>query len=557
MPDRTVCRAVDERWSVGSPCRGLGMASTGEAKRRLGPHSVCVWFSAVLAGGVTLHAEPVDLSLALTDLQTAYRRSVTQERVEVTIRKVSAVEGAVGPGQAWKEQFVVRIDPGRPGQPGQPGRGATKVCLLELGELRVWWSEAGIAGGAGIGATNGDADPPGDLRTRPTLIAVHERDATSCFLASIQGALTPVKLDEAMMPVPAPQLALAFADASSQGVLTHGLTTYTPDITWDSASRDERKSPGDVVIVGRVNPSPLNAGDIAAPGKATLVTDFRTGRLKRFTAEIDAGRLELDVKIKPESPLAREKWGITQTGRRSVSSLADLGPRPGDAAASRVVPEMLLQTLDGLAWDFHDALRTSPPPPSSLPAGAGTAVKNDRLVLLLVRERAAFLPVPAAAPDQLAVRGGSEFVNPDAEAGLAAITAVVKQIAGKSQPKAGPGAAGHVTGDPSMIGLITSRVVLVPTKTDDKTREKVAGGAKVWGDSIVWSASPASTIDRFAPGAEAVIVVVRAPQSLCGVIRLDGRKGEAKAIEQELHEAIGCQEKVEPPGVTPPAGKQD
>lgn len=484
----------------------------------------CAGIVLAAAHALSAAAEPVDLVSALADLRAAYAGSMTQERVEVAVRK-SPAAGAAG-GQTWREQYVVRIDPGSPRSTAGIG------CRLELGELNVWWAAAGLSTSGGA-APGPDGTPPGAAAALrgATLIAVHDRDLASCYLARVEGALTPVKLDAALMPVPVPQVALAFAREQDLGVVMQGLTSYTPEITWESASRDERKPPGDVVIIGRVNGTAVptgGPGSATRPAKATLVSDFRTGRLKRFTAEIDEGRLELDLRVKGETALDRVEWAIAPLGRVVVKELAALGPRPGDAAASRIVPDMLLQTVQGRAWSVRESLRPAASPSAPAPAGG-----DRRLVLLFVREQTPRDATAPAGPAEPAGGKGREFENADARAGWAAAVAVLKDRAAK---EGAPGAGADRAG----ASLVQSQVVLVAIQPDDKVREKIAAAAKTWGDALVWSASPAGTIDRFAPGAAAVLIVVGEPDVLCGMVRLDGRGAETGAIEAELRRALDC-----------------
>lgn len=58
--------------------------------------------------------------------------------------------------------------------------------------------------------------------------------------------------------------------------------------------------------------------------------------------------------------------------------------------------------------------------------------------------------------------------------------------------------------------------------------------ADAWGDDLLWTVSPKTTIERFAPSASAVVVVVDAKGVTRAVIPLDGRAGEDEAIAERI-----------------------
>jgi len=60
-----------------------------------------------------------------------------------------------------------------------------------------------------------------------------------------------------------------------------------------------------------------------------------------------------------------------------------------------------------------------------------------------------------------------------------------------------------------------------------------------WGSSVMWTVSPETTIDRFAPEDEAVLVVIDALDSVRAVIPLDGRGADQPLLEREIIAALG------------------
>lgn len=59
-----------------------------------------------------------------------------------------------------------------------------------------------------------------------------------------------------------------------------------------------------------------------------------------------------------------------------------------------------------------------------------------------------------------------------------------------------------------------------------------------WGAGVLWTVSPETTIDRFAPDADAVLVVIDALDTVRAVIELDGRGADQPDIEREIVAAL-------------------
>ena len=94
-------------------------------------------------------------------------------------------------------------------------------------------------------------------------------------------------------------------------------------------------------------------------------------------------------------------------------------------------------------------------------------------------------------------------------------------------------------------GPVRLRVQTVPVmlKLDDTSRRKVDTARRLAASTnaampLVWASSPESTIERFAPGAAAVCVIVRADNSLAGIIVLDGRARERDALRADFVKAL-------------------
>lgn len=406
--------------------------------------------------------EPVDLDLALTLAMAAYSAGPTEEALTVTVRRGIS---------SWRESLVVRVDPGS-------GTKRPAACRLELDELAVYWSRG--------------------ERTAGQIIAVHERDAEGVFTSSVEGDLTMQALAAALLPVPAPQVTLALdARALGDGRTMRWLTPYTPSVTWTEATKDARRTLGDIVITGLCEPitSPV-AGELPiAPGKASMTIDEASGRLKRLVLEVDGGKMELDIRVRIEKPLERSKWEIATAQRKAVGALSLLGPKKGDAAGAKSLPDIVLHDANGRVW---------------LPAEAFVVPKEERASKLLPEVLAMVFVRESEAGMGDALRfehAGARLAKQVIEAENAARAA--------SKPPDAP---------------LAVKVVLVLDKPDDRSRTLVSRGVQEWGGDVVWTTSPAASIDRFVTDARSALVLVKRDMSVCGVIDLGAAKMTDEAV---------------------------
>ncbi|MGE3108085.1 MAG: hypothetical protein AB7O77_06990 [Phycisphaerales bacterium] len=457
------------------------------------------------AASASAAPEPVDLDLALLSLRSAYTTGVTEEFVEVIVRR--------GVSAPLRESFIVRLDPGS-------GTKHPHTCRLELDLLTVYW-------------TLSPAAPEG----RPSLVAVHERNSACMYEHPVEGVLNVQKLADALLPLPVPQLALALDPdlQAAAGRPMRWLTPYTPSILWTSASKDPRRAPGDIIIDGTCEPvSVPGPGEPTIPsGKTSATFDESTGRLKRFTAEIDGGKIELELRIRPERSLDRHSWPVSTAGRARVAALADLAPPRADAANAATFPDIVFQDARSNPWVTTEAFLKK--------VAAGDP---ERLALLFVRETPDLPPdahppePPPTNPAPPAVN--QAFDNPAARS-AAKLLATIQSTAPPPAPTA-----------PAIPPFVT-QVVLVMNQPDDHVRTKIALGRHEWGNDVVWCSTPAGSIDRFAPDARAAIVIIKRDRSMCGVIPLEppGSADSLAMLERRIREALACAAKA--PGGTPPA----
>lgn len=364
--------------------------------------------------------------------------------------------------------------------PGKKPDRSDAAVWIELGDLRVY-----AAGGR--------------------LVAVHTGDETSCYSASFGDRLGPETLRALLPPIPAPLVGLVLGDAGEAPNVSLGLTPYTPRVTWTSAEAVTGAGAQIVTLTGSRDPFP---GERTEPAglAASMVIDARTSRVTRFSAVLpDAAELRLE--ITPTVPGNPATWPIRFERRATVASLTDLRERRGDAAAANVVPELTLMDATWSNWNYRSVFRG--------PAGA----TPTHLALIFMREttRDAFGAPSAdvkAAEDELRRLSAELAAGADSKVRLAHLTAPVM-----------------LTMDENSRRKVENAV---------KLRESTAPEGAPRGN-IIWAASPERTIERFAPGAAAVAVVIRADNSLAGIVLLDGRAKEGKSLRQDFRRALGLE----------------
>lgn len=430
-------------------------------------------------------AEPVDPALILSALRGSLAKGPIAQTVRVSIKPLGK--------PARTDEFTIRLSPGR----APDAAGAS--LRLEMGDLIVY---------AGDG----------------TIVATHAADATACFVAQYTGPLRASSLSPHLPPIPAPLLALALPSSADTPVppnVSLDLTPYTPRITWRTADVSGEPDAEIVTLRGVRDPFP---GEHPAEGAnpdsavlATLVIDASTSRPTRFSAVLpDSAELRLD--FQPIPPGEPASWAIDPANRTRVDSLTALRTRRGDAAIARTVPEMTLMDAQWRAWEYLNVFRPMAVAPSP-----------THLVIIFIRETAA---APFGTP------------TPGAAAAEAQMLAIEASLAA---PRDG---SGGDAGDKQPRPAVRPVHVIVPVmlKMDEASRRKVeaavklrdaAGAKNAPPGALVWAPSPERTIERFAPNAEAVAIVIRADNSLAGVIQLDGRADKPEQISADLRTALG------------------
>lgn len=347
-----------------------------------------------------------------------------------------------------------------------------------------------------------------------TITAVHASAPGRCYTRSYTGALTPQVLAGVLPPIPLPQFALV----ADRGGAFRAPTPHTADISWSDAVLDDTVRPPTVTLTG--------AG---AKSRVTLIANAETSRLIRFTASIQGpdgdSTLEL-MNFRPVDPGDPATWAIPTEGLEQVATLAALRPPAPPPAAEilpgQPVPDLSFSRPDLSRWSLHSALLDA----AANQAAAGAAAPPA--VVIFFR----FSAIPERA---------AEIIR-DAKAGLAALRQVT---IGRALPGDNPAEIGP-------LPAVTASAIVM--ELGEFTPQRWEEARSAWGlisrerrprnpldipaDALMWAPSAAQTIERFAHGANAIVVVVAPDRTLKAVIRLDGRYADMVAVAKELRDLL-------------------
>ncbi len=376
----------------------------------------------------------------LKALSETYRSGPIAERVSV---EVEAPEGVV------RSELIIRVAAGAGTEPDR--------LRLELGPLIVFAESDGVTGFAE---------------------AIHEGDPSAFVRWSFEGPLSTAAIVGILPPTPVPQAELAF-DAD-----TRLLRSLLPGVHWHGAS-DRSVSGRESVVFGRTPEG----------GSATLRIDHETGRISRLEASWPSpgGAVILRLTTEQIEPGRPAAWRTPTEGRRRLSSISGLRPRPSDIRPGDQFPDLSLQTESFQAWTLKGEL------------GEGASARP----LVLVCFRAA----PAGDPDEQARID-------EVRTALAAFALTEPTIGGRARTR--------VLGVFGLSGFSAERLRSIASRIRGEEHQR----------ELLWAVSSRLTIDRFAPGSDACIAVVDPTGELLAVIELSGREGMEAELAQEIARAL-------------------
>lgn len=409
---------------------------------------------------------------ALRDLQRTYQSAPTCERIGIEVRTPGPVPGA--PQRIARSSYIVRLQPGQ--TPGE-----VNAIALELGQLRIW----------------------ADAADRSLTIA-HTRDAASCFLAELTPPITSQALARTLPPILIPQL-----DFASSAAIPTSMWPYATGITWSAVEPDERAQNR------RTIRGTFSGG---AAGSVTITT--AGPRLRTVTIDLPARQISIHLTCSPVGPCDPPRHAIDPARRTRVASIDDLRPRAGTLRTGVRVPDMPLTRAGAgnTKWSLTDLLA---PPQDALRADP-TTPQAEHIVLVLLRVQ------PSDTKSTL-----TRF-DADRLPGL-----LLPMRRASFMPKTGPESERDPATLLARFGLAPVLVMggATPPAPDEILRrlreadDKWGGGSGA-GVEVLWTTEPAATIDLFAPGAEAVVIILDAESVLRSVISIEPQTTTDQVADQ-------------------------
>jgi hypothetical protein len=311
------------------------------------------------------------------------------------------------------------------------------------------------------------------------LLAVHGRDPTTyAELQAPQAGADPASVLRALLPPLAiPQLSLAFDPAEVEWCpLVRGLA-------WENAERVAIGGHDGVRLSGRTE-----------TGAAAI--ELAGARVRRFEADLEAGgQTRLIVECEPLEPGDPAGWGVDLSGRRRVSGLAALQPLGPAIAVGDPFPRLRVVTV---ASPDERVLGVEPQP--------GLFPESRYYAALLVRD-----DLPA------------ETTRAAAEAAISGITELRRELL-----------RGRLDGRLDKRVRFAELVGVVQAQTTEGMLERVAQQSGAWLAAVepvaeaerpvlAWTGGEGRLIDRFAPGAAAVVVLYDGAGVIRAIVPLDGR----------------------------------
>ena len=319
--------------------------------------------------------------------------------------------------------------------------------------------------------------------TQQRLEAINRNEDHTYASIELKG-LTQPAIEEHLPPIPLPQVAFAFGNPDS------GLFKGIGKVEWEAP-----------VLTTAGNSRVFRLNGKHGAGTITLMVDGSTWRLMQVRAEIQrpGGMTELLLKITQVDAGTPDSWKLDTKGRDVVGSLAMLKPREGATRAGQKLANIAGNSVGYGAWSLVDAFAADR---ARSQAGGGAGA----MMLILFRD------------NEDPIRGAATLADVKA-----ARTAAGQAMA---MLRAEPG-----TPVPTLCeAMVVFGRKYEPERPNQLQQEWSKAGAELPAKDLRWSVSAASTIDRVAPAANCIGVVVLSDLTLVGTVTLEGRSGDPAAI---------------------------
>lgn len=337
-------------------------------------------------------------------------------------------------------------------------------------------------------------------------VAIRPSDPTGCIEWPSAGPPTPSLLASVLPPLALPQIALAFGeDGVSQP------TPFGSVDAWEIKPVSSNTSGTLVRLVG-----------VGPEATTELVFDAMTDRLTEFTIKPAAGQAGAIVRGRCESvaPGPVKSWAIGVEGRRKCRTFDELRVPPAELKVGDTLADLSVQDRVQNRWSLADNLAN----------GRGVDVG----LLLLFR------PDPS----------GDGAITSDVKLGLRAMERCWRLAALQRAQR------DESSANPEIPGIALARGVAV-FELQAFTLERLERLHGSWGEStlaggpqspssvrpppdlssLLWTPTGVSTLDRLAPDARVLLIVLGSDRKIRALVRLDGRSNDPASVDAEL-EAI-------------------
>lgn len=405
-------------------------------------------FSAAITILLPAHAHAqqplsVDPSTVLSEARKAYHTAPTAERITITLKNADRLTRT--------ETILYRSDP------GAPSTTADDVIAMEFGPLRLH-----AMGG--------------------TLSVWHSSHPATLYRATYEQPLTPAKLARLLPPLAAPQLAISSSQPDDDKI---DLLPTAPAVHFDKAEGDPKAAHPVWTLTGQ-----------GARGAVTMFVDGATGRLQRILSREKNSPISLEMAIDPLNLTPSSTWSVDPTGRRLVSSLAELTSPAPMLRVGDPWPAATMTSLQGAEVPLDQCF----------PRGDGPAFA----MLIVVGDAAAETidPEPKASPDNpslaLALSAAQLTALGRVGVGLTPILLINQALAENERAK-----------------LLTAMPNRWPALHDQNAR-------------LLLSPTRRTLLRRLIPDGNVAIVLLDANRTLRAIVAVDARTDEADAIVAEL-----------------------
>lgn len=324
------------------------------------------------------------------------------------------------------------------------------------------------------------------------IVATRADNPNEAVVRPIDGLPTLEELELAFPPVPLPQLDFALKKVPGR------LTPYANNVRFTDlavgASEDDEFI---LTMTGESDEGPVTVVANASTGRLRLVEIKRWNTPDALTVRLTFEQLD------PGNPL---RWGTDASERELIDAVGELRQRSDRIAIGEALPNLTFVRAEGGLWTLDQAGL------AQTVVGGPPAARDARsLALVLYRD------------------AGDDQTTPL----LASATRAIGDV--REQLEFGPSS-----------GVLASTLVCVVPLNEFDADGLQADGQR-WGapgsgvPTIVWTPSPGESIDRLAPDAQCVVVLIGSGRVVRAIVPVVGTDENAEFVRTELMGALGLE----------------